>query len=148
MSDKKKDSEITIRSSAAEYLAFVAATGYTPDSVEMRYQDENIWLAKKKMAALYDASVAAVNQHIKRIYADGELEPGATIKKYLTVQTEGARQVEREIEHCNLPASFSASSFCHIAIGGDFLGSSRDCETPRKYFSASRNIPISDSWSR
>jgi hypothetical protein len=46
--------------------------------------------------------VAAVNQHIKRIYADGELEPGATIKKYLIVQTEGTRQVEREIDHYNL----------------------------------------------
>jgi hypothetical protein len=102
MSNKKKDNEITIRSSAAEYLTFVAATGDTPDSVEMRCQDENIWLTQKMMAALYDVSVAAVNQHIKRIYADGELELGATIKKYLIVQTEGARQVEREIDHYNL----------------------------------------------
>jgi hypothetical protein len=92
----------TIRSSTAEYLTFVAATGDTPDSVEMRYQNENIWLTQKMMAALYDVSVAAINQHIKRIYADSELNAEATIKKYLLVQTEGTRRVEREIDHYNL----------------------------------------------
>jgi hypothetical protein len=92
----------TIHSSVAEYLTFVAATGDTPDSVGMRYQDENVWLTQKMMAALYDVSVAAINQHIKRIYADGELAPGPTIKKYLMVQTEGTRRVEREIDHYNL----------------------------------------------
>jgi hypothetical protein len=98
----KKNGEITIRSSAAEYLTFVAATGGSADSVEMRYQDENIWLTQKLTAALYDVSVAAINQHIKRIYSDGELTPEATIKKYLIVQTEGSRRVEREIDHYNL----------------------------------------------
>jgi hypothetical protein len=99
---KEKSNPPTIHSSAAEYLTFVAAMGFTPENAETRYQDENIWLTQKMMAALYDVSVAAVNQHIKRIYADGELEPGATIKKYLIVQTEGARRVEREIDHYNL----------------------------------------------
>jgi len=99
---KKKDNLPTIRSSAAEYLTFAAATGDKPANIEMRYQDENIWLTQKMMAALYDVSVAAINQHIKKIYTDGELEPGATIKKYLIVQTEGERQVEREIDHYNL----------------------------------------------
>ncbi|AEC02804.1 virulence RhuM family protein [Parasphaerochaeta coccoides] len=102
MKKKEKSNLPMIHSSTAEYLTFVAATGDTPDNVEMRYQDENIWLTQKMMAALYDVSVAAVNQHIKRIYPDGELEPGATIKKYLIVQTEGTRQVEREIDHYNL----------------------------------------------
>ena len=60
--------EITIRSSAAEYLTFVAATGDTEESVEMRYEDENIWLTQKMMAALYNVSVSAVNQHIKKIF--------------------------------------------------------------------------------
>jgi hypothetical protein len=100
---KKERSNLpAIHSSAAEYLTFVAATGDTPESVEMRCQDENIWLTQKMMATLYDASVAAINQQIKRIYADGELEPRATIKKYLMVQTEGTRQVERETGHYNL----------------------------------------------
>ena len=96
---KKKDSEITIRSSAAEYLTFVAATGDTESSYEMRYENENIWLTQKMMSALYDVSVAAISQHIKRVYDDGELTPEATIKKYLTVQTEGSRQISRNLDH-------------------------------------------------
>jgi hypothetical protein len=68
----------------------------------MRYADENVWLTQKMMSTLYDVTVAAINQHIKKIYADRELEPSATIKKYLIVQTEGNRQVQREVEHYNL----------------------------------------------
>lgn len=101
MANKKK-TEITIHSSAAEYLTFVAATGDSENSYEMRYEDENIWLTQKMMAALYDVSVAAISQHIKRIYEDGELMPEATIKKYLTVQSEGRRQVLRNLDHYNL----------------------------------------------
>ena len=97
-----KNKEITIRSSAAEYLTFVAATGDRQDSFEMRYEDENIWLTQKMMAVLYDISVAAINQHIQKIYNDSELEPESTIKKYLTVQTEGSRQVSRETNHYSL----------------------------------------------
>lgn len=99
---KKKKYEITIRSSAAEYLTFVASTGDSKDSIEMRYVDENIWLTQKMMATLYDVSVAAINQHIKRIYTDNELLPEATIKKYLIVQQEGDRQVSRNVDHYNL----------------------------------------------
>jgi len=98
----KKKTEITIRSSAAEYLTFVAATGDSRQSIEMRYEDENIWLTQKMMAVLYDVTVAAINQHIKKIYEDHELEPEATIKKYLIVQTEGSREVARQIDHYNL----------------------------------------------
>ena len=90
--NKRKD--ISIRSSAAEYLTYVAAVGDDKDSLEMRYEDENIWLTQKMMATLYDVSPAAINQHIKNIYEDSELEEEATIKKYLIVQTEGKRQVQ------------------------------------------------------
>ena len=85
--NKKK--EITIRSSAAEYLTFIAATGDDKQSFEMRYQDENIWLTQKMMAALYDVSVAAINQHIKKIFNDHELEPDSVIKKYLITAADG-----------------------------------------------------------
>ena len=98
----KKRTDITIRSSAAEYLTFVAAAGSGEQSVEMRYEDENIWLTQKMMAALYDVSVQNVGQHIKRILEDGELSPEATIKKYFIVQTEGNRQVERAVDHYSL----------------------------------------------
>ena len=99
---KRKKDEITIRSSAAEYLIYVASIGDQQDSIEMRYEDENIWLTQKMMATLYDVSVAAINQHIKKVYDDSELEPDSTIKKFLIVQTEGSRKVSREVAHYNL----------------------------------------------
>ena len=81
-----KKSNITIRSSAAEYLTYVAATGDNPESIEVRYEDENIWLTQKMLATVYDVSVSAINQHIKKIYEDNELEKDSTIKNFLIVQ--------------------------------------------------------------
>ena len=98
---KKKD-EVTIHSSAAEYLTYVAAVGGTDESMEMRYEDENIWLTQKMMAQLYDVSLPTINEHIKKIYGDSELAESATIRKFRIVQTEGARQVSRELVHYNL----------------------------------------------
>ena len=101
MADKKKK-ELAIRSSAAEYLTFVASTGESDASFEMRYEDENIWLTQKMMAALYDVGLPTINEHIKKIYSDGELTEEATIRKFRIVQTEGVRQVNREVTHYNL----------------------------------------------
>jgi hypothetical protein len=84
---KKKKDEVTIRSSAAEYLTYVASVGDQQDSIEMRYEEENIWLTQKMMATLYDVSVSAINQHLKKIFEDGELEENSVIKKYLITQT-------------------------------------------------------------
>ena len=99
---KKKNDEITIRSSAAEYLTYVASVGDQQDSIEMRYEDENIWLTQKMMAALYDVDVRTINEHIKKIYSDSELEEDATIRNFRIVQTEGSRQVTRDTKHYNL----------------------------------------------
>ena len=63
---KKKKDEITIRSSAAEYLTYVASVGDQQDSIEMRYEDENIWLTQKMMATLYDVGTNTINYHIKK----------------------------------------------------------------------------------
>ena len=101
MSQKQKH-EITIRSSAAEYLTYISTIGDQPSSVELRYEDENIWLTQKLLAELYGVSVPAINQHIKQVYKDNELEESATIKKYLIVQKEGNRQISREVTHYNL----------------------------------------------
>ena len=68
----KKKEEITIRSSTAEYLTYIASVGDVETSFEMRYEDENIWLTQKLMAALYDVDVRTVNYHIKKIFADSE----------------------------------------------------------------------------
>ena len=91
-----------LRSSTAEYLTFVAATGDSAESMEMRYEDENIWLTQKMMAALYDVDVRTINDHIQKIYSDGELQEKATIRNFRIVQTEGARQVNRQVKHYNL----------------------------------------------
>ena len=82
--------EITIRSSAAEYLTYIAATGDNPQSIEMRYEDENIWLTQKMMAVLYDVSLSTINEHIKKIFADAELTESATIRNFRIVQQEGS----------------------------------------------------------
>ena len=100
MENEKKDSAL-IRSSAAEYLTFVASTGEDRDSIEMRYEDENIWLTQKMMATLYDVSVAAINQHLKKIFEDGELQEEAVIKKYLITATDGKKY---NTNHYNLQA--------------------------------------------
>ena len=94
--------EKLLRSSAAEYLTFVAATGDSSESIEMRYEDENIWLTQKMMATLYDVDVRTTNDHIQKIYEDGELQEDTTIRNFRIVQTEGTRQVSRQIKHYNL----------------------------------------------
>ena len=99
---KKKKDAITIRSSAAEYLTYVASVGEQQDSIEMRYEDENIWLTQKMMATLYDVNVRTINEHIKKIYSDSELEEDSTIRNFRIVQTEGSRQVTRDTKHYNL----------------------------------------------
>jgi hypothetical protein len=98
----KKKNEITIRSSAAEYLTYVASIGDQQDSIEMRYEDENIWLTQKMMATLYGVDVRTINDHIKKIYSDSELEENSTIRNFRIVQTEGLRQVARDVMHYNL----------------------------------------------
>ena len=100
MENEKKDSAL-VRSSAAEYLTFVASTGEDKDSIEMRYEDENIWLTQKMMATLYDVSVAAINQHLKKIFDDGELQEESVIKKYLITATDGKKY---NTNHYNLQA--------------------------------------------
>ena len=98
----KKPSYPTIRSSAAEYLTFIAATGNNKQSFEIRYEDENIWLTQKMLATLYDVDKRTISYHIKKIYEDNELLKESTVRKYWTVQIEGERQVEREQEHYSL----------------------------------------------
>ena len=98
---KKKKYEITIRSSVAEYLTYVASVGDQHDSIEMCYENENIW-TQKMMAALYNVDVRTINEHIKKIYSDAELEEDATIRNFRIVQTEGSRQITRDTKHYNL----------------------------------------------
>ena len=98
---RKSEKELALRSSAAEYLTFVAATGESDVSFEMRYENENIWLTQKMMATLYDVSVAAINQHLKKVFEDGELREESVIKKYLITAADGKSY---STKHYNLQA--------------------------------------------
>lgn len=102
MPKKTDKKEISIRSSAAEYLTFVAATGDDKNSVEVRYEDENIWITQKMLATLYEVETNTINYHIKKIFEDSELTEEATIRNFRIVQIEGTRQVSRDVEHYNL----------------------------------------------
>lgn len=95
-----KKNQITIRSSVVEYLTDVVFVGKQQDSIEMHY--ENIWLTQKMMATLYDVDVRTINEYIKKIYSDSELEEDATIRNFRIVQTEGSRQVARDTKRYNL----------------------------------------------
>ena len=86
---KKSEKEISIRSSAAEYLTFVAATGDSNDSVEVRYEDENIWITQKMLATLYDVEVPTINYHIKKIFDDAELQADSVIRNFLITAADG-----------------------------------------------------------
>lgn len=97
-----KKTPVSIRSSAAEYLTYVATVGDVDQSIEMRYENENVWLTQKMMAKLYGVDVRTINEHISTIFKDGELLEDATIRNFRIVQTEGCRQVSREIKHYNL----------------------------------------------
>lgn len=103
-----KKNQITIRSSVAEYLTDVVFGGDQQDSIEMHYADDNIWLTQKMMATLYDVDVRTINEYIKKIYSDSELEEDATIRNFRIVQTEGSRQVTRDTKHYNFQMIIAA----------------------------------------
>ena len=87
--DKKENKETTIRSGAAEYLTYIASVGEEETSVEMRYEDENIWLTQKMMAVLYDVDVRTINYHVKKIFNDSELQEDSVIRKFRITAADG-----------------------------------------------------------
>ena len=97
---KKNNEEISIRSSAAEYLTYIAASG--EEGIEIRYQDENIWLTQKMLSCIYEVGLPTINHHINQIFNDNELDKNSTIRNFRIVQKEGNRSVSREVAHYNL----------------------------------------------
>jgi len=102
MSEGKKKQ---IRNSTAEFLTFTAQSG--EQSIESRYEDGTVWLSQKLMATLFDVDVRTINEHLGNIYAQEELTPAATIRKFRIVQTEGTREVARQVDFYNLDAIIS-----------------------------------------
>ena len=96
---RKTIKEVTIRSSAAEYLTFVAATGGSNESVEVRYEDENIWITQKMLAVLYEVEPNTINYHIKKIFEDSELEEDSVIRNFRITATDGKSY---DTKHYNL----------------------------------------------
>ena len=72
--------------------------------IEVRLEGDSVWLAQRQIAELYQVSVPTVNEHLANAYAEGELEPERTIRKFRMVQTEGAREVRRLVDHYSLAA--------------------------------------------
>lgn len=87
---------------SSSLVLYQTADGRT--RVQCRFEDETIWLTQALMGELFQITVPTVNEHLKGLFAEGELEPDATIRKFRIVRQEGSREVSREIEHYNLPA--------------------------------------------
>ena len=102
MSKKKP---LQIRNSTAEFLIFTNQSG--KDTIEVRIQDNTVWLTQKSVAALFEAERSVITKHIANIYQEGELDKEATSAIFAQVQTEGSRQVTRDIEFYNLDAIIS-----------------------------------------
>ena len=96
---KKNTKEITIRSSAAEYLTFIAATGDDKNSVEVRYEEENIWITQKMLAVLYEVETNTINYHIKKIFEDSELSEDSVIRNFRITASDGKSY---DTKHYNL----------------------------------------------
>jgi hypothetical protein len=119
-----QDKKIQIRNSTAEFLVFTSQAG--EQGIEVRVADETVWLTQKRIAVLFDVDVRTVSEHLQNIFATNELTQEATLRNFRTVQTEGAREVARNVGFYNLDAiiavgfrvnSVRATQFRQWAIG-------------------------------
>ena len=102
MTDRDKK---LIRNSTVEFLIFTGQAG--EQSIEARYEDETIWLSQRLMAELFAVDVRTISEHLKNIYETGEIQREATLRKFRRVQTEGDREVARNVDFYNLDAIIS-----------------------------------------
>lgn len=103
MKARKEPPAIT-RSSAAEYLTYVASVGDTSESFEIRYADEDIWLTQKMLARLYGVEIPAISYHLKKLFADAEIDRDSVIKNFLITASDGKCY---NTKHYNLQAVIS-----------------------------------------
>lgn len=96
---------LTIKNSEAEFLTFEKSD--TENGIEVRYEDETLWMTQKSMAALFDVSNKTISEHLSNVFSSGELDKDSTVRIFRTVQTEGTRNVTRNIEYYNLDAVIS-----------------------------------------
>jgi len=97
-----KEKKLQIRNSTAEFLIFTKQAGES--SIEVRVEDETVWLTQKLMAVLFEVSVPTINEHLANLYAQREIAKESTIRNFRTVQKEGNRDVARNVDFYNLDA--------------------------------------------
>jgi hypothetical protein len=106
-----KPKKIQIRNSTAEFLIFTAQAG--EKGIEVRVEDQTVWLSQKLMAALFEVSIPTINEHLANLYKHGEITAGATLRKFRIVQTEGSREVARDVDFYNLDAIIAVGFRVH-----------------------------------
>lgn len=106
-----KPKKIQIRNSTAEFLIFTAQAG--EKGIEVRVEDQTVWLSQKLMAALFEVSIPTINEHLANLYKHGEITVGATLRKFRIVQTEGSREVGRDVDFYNLDAIIAVGFRVH-----------------------------------
>ena len=100
-----KEKNLRIRNSTAEFLIFSRQAG--ENSIEVRVEEETVWLTQKLMAVLFEVDVRTINEHLGNVYQSGELNREATIRKFRIVQQEGNRDVSRNVDFYSLDAIIS-----------------------------------------
>ncbi|WP_292463307.1 virulence RhuM family protein [Methanolobus sp.] len=100
-----ESSKKLIRNSTAEFLIFTGQAG--EQSIEVRYEDETIWLSQKMIATLFEVSIKTISEHLINCYKQSEINKNETIRKFQIVQTEGSREVKRSVDFYNLDAIIS-----------------------------------------
>ena len=98
----EKENKLQIRNSTAEFLIFTRQAG--EGGIEVRVEDETVWLTQKLMAVLFEVTIPTINEHLGNLYSHGEIVKGSTIRNFRTVQKEGGREVVRNVEFYNLDA--------------------------------------------
>lgn len=93
--DKGKWDLAPQKSSAAQFLTYIASTGASDEKFEIRYEDENIWMSQKMLAAVYGVEVPNVAYHLRRLFSDAELDKAAVIKEILITAEDGKRPLWR-----------------------------------------------------
>jgi len=97
-----KEKKLQIRNSTAEFLIFTKQSG--EGTIEVRVENETVWLTQKLMAVLFEVDVRTISEHVGNIYETGEQQREATIRKFRIVQKEGNREVARNVDFYNLDA--------------------------------------------
>lgn len=114
MSDRAKTSP----PATGQFLVYQTEDGQL--KIDVRLEGETAWLTQAHMAELFQTTVPNMSMHLRKVYAEGELQASATVKEFLTVRQEGSRQVSRAVEHYNLDAIISVGYRVKSAVATRF----------------------------